>query len=174
MFGSVHVLWWYNCNDKQVRRNALLGKKDIANAFRLLPICPEDFPLLGFHFNHNYYIDNCLTFGCSIDCMYNLRKISHIITLDYPNYSKCRYNGPLPRWLFVCGPGKYQYLPPRNEFDHVCQQFVVPISHEKSDGPTISITFYIFRPWHRHHQSVNIRAPDRVIALKVLLSSSIS
>lgn len=61
-----------------------------------------------------------------------------------------------------------------NTFDHVCQQFVVPISHEKSDGPTISITFYIFRPWHRHHQSVNIRAPDRVIALKVLLSSSIS
>lgn len=43
-------------------------QKDIANAFRLLPICPEDFPLLGFHFNHNYYIDKSLPFGCSIAC----------------------------------------------------------------------------------------------------------
>ena len=49
-------------------RGALLGKKDIGNVFRLLPICPEDFPLLGFHFKHNFYIDKCLPFGCSIAC----------------------------------------------------------------------------------------------------------
>lgn len=49
-------------------RGALLSKKDKANAFRLLPIYPEDSLLLGFHFKHNFYIDKCLPFSCFIAC----------------------------------------------------------------------------------------------------------
>lgn len=39
---------------------ALLGKKDITSAFRLLPIRPENFSLLGFYFGNKYYIDKCV------------------------------------------------------------------------------------------------------------------
>ena len=49
-------------------KGALIGKKDIANAFRLMPIRPEDFCLLGFQFQDKYYFDKSLPFGCSIAC----------------------------------------------------------------------------------------------------------
>ena len=49
-------------------KGALIGKKDIKSAFRLLPIYPGDFDLLGFKIGSNYYIDNCLPMGCSISC----------------------------------------------------------------------------------------------------------
>lgn len=48
--------------------NAQLGKMDISNAFRLLPIRPEDFSLLGFKFLDKYYVDKCLPMGCAISC----------------------------------------------------------------------------------------------------------
>ena len=47
---------------------AELGKVDIKNAFRLLPIHPGDFELLGFKFRNEYYIDKCLPMDCSISC----------------------------------------------------------------------------------------------------------
>lgn len=48
--------------------NALIGKMDVSNAFRLLPVRPQDFSLFGFKFMGNYYIDKCLPMGCSIPC----------------------------------------------------------------------------------------------------------
>ena len=49
-------------------QGALLAKLDISNAFRLLPVRPEDFNLLGFALEGKFYIDKCLPMGCSISC----------------------------------------------------------------------------------------------------------
>lgn len=48
--------------------SAELGKVDIKNAFRLLPIHPGDFDLQGFKFKNQFYFDKCLPMGCSISC----------------------------------------------------------------------------------------------------------
>jgi hypothetical protein len=53
---------------KNLGKGALIGKKDIQSAFKLLPIYPGDFDLLGFKIGSNYYIDKCLPMGCSISC----------------------------------------------------------------------------------------------------------
>ena len=47
---------------------ALLAKMDISSAFRLLPVSPQDFCLLGFRHSGAYYIDKCLPMGCSLSC----------------------------------------------------------------------------------------------------------
>jgi hypothetical protein len=47
---------------------ALLCKMDLSNAFRLLPIHPSDFCLLGMRIDDKYYIDKCMPFGCSLAC----------------------------------------------------------------------------------------------------------
>ena len=47
-------------------KKLFLFKMDIKSAFRLLPIHPCDFELLGFYFNEKYYFDKCAAFGCSI------------------------------------------------------------------------------------------------------------
>ena len=43
--------------------NAQIAKMDISNAFRLLPIRPEDFALLDFKFLDKYYVDKMFTDG---------------------------------------------------------------------------------------------------------------
>ena len=49
-------------------RGAWLAKSDIKSAFRLLPVSPEDYELLGFSFDGSFYYDRCLPMGCSISC----------------------------------------------------------------------------------------------------------
>lgn len=51
-----------------IGEGALLAKMDISSAFRLLPVCPEDFCLLGFKHSGLYYIEKSLTIGCSLSC----------------------------------------------------------------------------------------------------------
>lgn len=47
-------------------RHCKIFKMDLKNAFRLLPVRPDDFCQLGFHFQGFYYVDKSLPFGCSI------------------------------------------------------------------------------------------------------------
>ncbi|OCT94608.1 hypothetical protein XELAEV_18012290mg [Xenopus laevis] len=49
---------------------AQLAKSDIQSAIRLLPIHPDCYFLLGFHFDGSYYYDRCLPMGCAISCNY--------------------------------------------------------------------------------------------------------
>lgn len=46
--------------------DSIIGKLDIKSLFRLLPVYPEDFDLLGFKLEGLYYIDKCLPMGCAI------------------------------------------------------------------------------------------------------------
>lgn len=45
-------------------KGAEIAKIDIRKAFRLLPISPADFDLLGITFEGKFYIDKNLPFGC--------------------------------------------------------------------------------------------------------------
>ena len=45
-----------------------LAKCDIKLAFRIFPVHPLDFDLLGFHFQGSFYIDRALSMGCSVSC----------------------------------------------------------------------------------------------------------
>ena len=44
-------------------RGALLFKADLRNAFRLCPVAPSDWPLLGIYWNNAYFVDKFLPFG---------------------------------------------------------------------------------------------------------------
>lgn len=45
-----------------------LIKVDIKAAFRLLPLHPDDFSLMGMKHKDTYFVDKALPFGCSISC----------------------------------------------------------------------------------------------------------
>ena len=45
-----------------------LAKTDVKNAFRLIPIRPEDYDLLGIHWQGLYYYDRCMPMGGSSSC----------------------------------------------------------------------------------------------------------
>ena len=69
-FSSVH----YASTDdaisliKQLGSGCFMAKTDIASAFRIIPIHPHDFRLLGMKWQGNYYFDRCLQMGCSTSC----------------------------------------------------------------------------------------------------------
>ena len=46
----------------------LIAKADIKDAFRILPIHPDDHTLLGFTWRDLFYYDRCLPMGCSTSC----------------------------------------------------------------------------------------------------------
>lgn len=54
----------------QAGLDVLLTRFDIENAFRLLPVRPEDQFLLGFEFEGGFYYDRVLPFGCRLSCNY--------------------------------------------------------------------------------------------------------
>ena len=41
---------------------------DIKSAFRIIPINPSDYHLLGFTMGKQYFYDRCLPMGCSVSC----------------------------------------------------------------------------------------------------------
>lgn len=49
-------------------RGAFTAKTDIADAFRLIPVNPRDYPKLGMKFLGQYYYDRCLPMGCGSSC----------------------------------------------------------------------------------------------------------
>ena len=46
----------------------LMAKTDAKSAFRIIPIHPNDFALLGMKWQDSYYFDGCLPMGCSSSC----------------------------------------------------------------------------------------------------------
>ena len=59
----------YTCVEKVARaaqsmgRGALLAKLDVQAAYRLIPVHPDDCPLLGIRWGDSYYVDEMLPFG---------------------------------------------------------------------------------------------------------------
>ena len=45
-----------------------LAETDVKNAFRIIPIRPLDYSLLGMRWRNLYYYDRCMPMGCSSSC----------------------------------------------------------------------------------------------------------
>ena len=121
--------------------NAKLAKIDIKSAFRLLPIYPGDFDLLGFQFKGQYYIDKCLPMGCSISCSLFEKFATFLHWLVAHNTNKRTLDHYLDDFIFV-GPSYSQDCEIlMHAFFQVCKDLGVPIAEEKTCGPTTSLIF---------------------------------
>lgn len=119
----------------------LLGKMDIKSAFRLLPIHPLDYPLLGFKIGHQYYYDKCLPMGCSISCALfeKFSRLLHWIVCHLSGFDTIVHY--IDDFAFLGPPGTFQSHKLLETFTSVCQQVGVPIAHDKTVFPSTKITF---------------------------------
>lgn len=53
---------------RKIGKKGWMAKADIKDAFRLLPLNPEVYHLMGFSWKGKYYYDKCLPMGCSSSC----------------------------------------------------------------------------------------------------------
>ena len=123
-----------------LKKGALMAKVDIKNAYRLLPVHPEDRLLLGMEWQGQVYVDTALPFG--------LRSVPKIFTAlaDLLEW-KIRKRGVdhVDHYLddfIILGPANDSSC--RRGLDVVlelCERLGVPLAMEKLEGPTTCLTF---------------------------------
>ena len=116
---------------KSLGRACYMAKTDIKSAFRIIPIHPDDYHLLGMTWNNSYFFDRCLPMGCSCaifeafsTALESLSGVLHI----------------LDDFLFIAtSQGKCDS--DLNNFLGLCDRLGVPIAHEKTEGPSTTLQF---------------------------------
>jgi hypothetical protein len=53
---------------KRFGRQVFLSKTDVRSGFRITPVSPSDYELLGFKWKGMFYYDCCLPFGYRTSC----------------------------------------------------------------------------------------------------------
>ena len=53
---------------KKLGKGCFLAKTDIKSAFRIIPVHPLEYPLLGIKWDNQYYFDRCLAMGLKSSC----------------------------------------------------------------------------------------------------------
>ena len=148
-------------------REVYVAKADIQDAFRLIPIKPDDYHLLGFRVNSSFYYDKCLPMGCSSSCQifelfttfihwllqekFGVKHIVHILD-DFmffgKDYSECK-----------------SYL---NSFIDLADDINMPIKHSKTVLPSTVVTLFGVEV---DTKAGEIRMPaEKVAKLKQLLA----
>lgn len=118
-----------------------MAKTDIDSAFRIIPVHPHDYELLGFKWRGQFFYDKCLTMGCSSSCNIFDRFSSG---LKWIAQTKLGIS-----WLihilddfFILGPANSDAcLRDLNKFLQLCDNLGVPIKAEKTELPSTILTF---------------------------------
>ncbi|CAH3176987.1 unnamed protein product, partial [Porites lobata] len=78
---------------KSLGAGCFLAKTDIKSAFRIIPIHPSDFPLLGMKWDNQFFFDVCLPMGLAM---------SH----RFKQFRMCDYLGVPIAQEKTCGPSQ--------------------------------------------------------------------
>ncbi|XP_054843036.1 uncharacterized protein LOC129334764 isoform X1 [Eublepharis macularius] len=118
-----------------------MAKCDIKSAFRLLPVHPGDFELLGFAFEGKYYMDRALPMGCSVSCA-AFERFSSFLEWELRRRAGSRDSAHyLDDFLFVGRAGSSECARLLDTFLRLAEELGVPLAHEKTEGPSTVLTF---------------------------------
>lgn len=126
---------------KMIGSSAYMAKTDIESAFRIIPIHPSCYYLMGFQWKGQFYYDRALEMGLSESC-FIFEAFSS--ALEWALYHFC--DGPyaivhiLDDFLFMApSNASCQYL--LSTFQQMCSFIGVPLSREKTFSPAPVMIF---------------------------------
>ncbi|GAU91677.1 hypothetical protein RvY_03887 [Ramazzottius varieornatus] len=127
------------CNMLQtVGKGALMAKEDVKAAFRLIPVRPPDWPLLGYMVRGSYYFDVVLPFGCRsspfLFCLFSYA-VHWILEHHTQHHNILHY---VDDFLII---GRTECPHVVSEMRRLCHELGVPLATEKAEGPSTSLTF---------------------------------
>ena len=119
--------------------NCEMGKIDIKHAFRLCPVRPVDWPLLGMFWENFYFVDTRLPFG-SRSSPYIFNTFADALTWIIINLFAVPY---LLHYLddFFLADNKNNLSKYMHTTKEAFAWLGVPLAPEKSEGPTTRITY---------------------------------
>jgi hypothetical protein len=126
---------------QRLGENALCAKSDIKSAFRLLPIYPGSFDLLGIQLNGNFYIDKMLPMGLSQSCSYFEKFYSFIDWVVKRESNSENIDHYLDDFFFAGSAGTIDCHVLLDNFFSVCDRLNVPLANEKTVAPTTIVEY---------------------------------
>ena len=124
----------------ELGRGALLAKVDIEAAYHLIPVHPDDRPLLAMQWRNRVYVDAQLPFG--------LRSASKIFTTVADGLewiAKQRGSGLIEHYLddyiLMGGPNDDSCQRGLDSLISTCGELGVPLARHKQEGPCTQLTF---------------------------------
>ena len=118
----------------------VLWRKHVKSAFRIIPIHPNDFALLGMKWQNAYYFDRCLPMGCSFSCAI-FEAFS--TALEWLAMNRLGASGVLlilDDFLSIADSHDKCHADLTN-FLSMCEYIGVPIAQEKTVGPATTLQF---------------------------------
>ena len=119
---------------------AYMGKQDVKDAFKVLPIKPSDYYLLGFSFDNQFYFETTLPFGCRCSCLY-FETFSSFILFEWNRRSSSLL---ATKYLddFFCTSKTFDgVLEDWRVLESFAEEIGLPLAVEKKLGPTTCITY---------------------------------
>ena len=125
---------------KTVGPGCFLAKTDIKNAFRIIPIRPEDYNLLGMCWQGLYYFDRCMPMGCSSSCKtFELFSTAIEWVAQHKLHIECILH--LLDDFLIVSPTEDLCKRQLELFLMCCNYLGIPMAPEKTLGPSTTITF---------------------------------
>jgi hypothetical protein len=119
----------------------LLAKSDIENAYKQIPIHPDDFELLGFQIENRYYFDKTLPFGLSYSCNLFEKFSSALQWILEQKFSVRHCIHVLDDFLFLGPPRSSSCYSALMSFYQLAHDIGLPIKSSKTVYPTTTLTF---------------------------------
>lgn len=121
-------------------KGCYMAKSDIKSAFRLVPVHPEDYYLLGFKFNGKYFYDRCLAQGCASSCKI-FEEISTALEWILRNKFHVPYVVHVLDDFLKLAISKPLCIRYQISWKTLCKDLCIPIAPEKTEGPDQVMTF---------------------------------
>ena len=139
---SVH----YANIDKAIRRikhsgvGSYLAKTDVKSAFRILPVNPQDYHLLGLKWKNQYYYDKCMPMGCASSCKTFESFSTAVEWIAQEKLGIANLLHLLDDFLLI-QPTEDQCSKSLYLFFDLCHYLGIPMAPEKTCGPSTILTF---------------------------------
>ena len=127
---------------KKFGKDSLMAKSDIEDAFRIVPIHPSNYHLLGFSWNGKYFFDRCLPMGASSSCKIFEHLSQALVWMMHEKFQASGISHILDDFFFIGPPSSGKCKQDLTNFLFLCSQIGIPIKMEKTVLPCTCLTIY--------------------------------
>lgn len=153
-------------------KGSLMAKTDIAHAYKIIPIHPSNYNLLGFRVHNEYYYDKTLPFGLSYSCQLFERFSSALQWILEHKFQVQGCAHILDDFFFIGPPNSPACENALLSFYSLSRQISFPIKQEKTVYPTTILTFLGLE---LDSERMEVRLPDdKLLKLKLEVQSFLS
>ena len=116
--------------------NSLIAKADIRDAFRIIPIRPDDYPLLGFKWQGMFYHDKVLPMGSAVSCQTFERFSCALQWILQTHFQVLKITHYFDDYIFAGSSDDSSCLTSLLSFENLAQDIGIPLNEGKRCPPS--------------------------------------